>query len=195
MAKICAQKRAARVQFVVARVHGEGLEQDDEQRQAHGELREEVVVGDGEGEMQAVHRERTLHAITSGPRPRDGPATAGGQRRRQQQCTRRACKRLQRSRRPGAARSANTAREVSYRDRQSITPARKMLTNPERQRGTVSCRGLGLVCGPFTPGSYPGVKGALRRTTPGQGAGHYFILSNRLLFEKMHPAVARWQTG
>ncbi len=35
-----------------------GLEHDDEQRQPHGELREQIVIGDGEGEMQAVEDQR-----------------------------------------------------------------------------------------------------------------------------------------
>ncbi len=36
---------------------GDGLEDDDEQRQPHGELGEEIVIGDGERKMDAVEEE------------------------------------------------------------------------------------------------------------------------------------------
>ena len=38
----------------VARLQRQRLQHDDEQRQAHGELGEEVVIGDGEGEVDPV---------------------------------------------------------------------------------------------------------------------------------------------
>ena len=53
-AKILAQKRAATSYFASSRLQRQRLQHDDEQRQAHGELGEEVVIGDGEGEVDPV---------------------------------------------------------------------------------------------------------------------------------------------
>ncbi len=54
MAKILAQKRAATLYFASLRLQRQRLEHDDEQGQAHGELGEEVVIRDGEGEVDPV---------------------------------------------------------------------------------------------------------------------------------------------
>ena len=45
------------VVVLVAGAQGHGLEHQDQQREAHGQLRKEVVEGDGECEMQAVNGE------------------------------------------------------------------------------------------------------------------------------------------
>src|SRR6516162_4908492 len=41
------------------------LQYHDERRQPHGELREEVMVSYGEGELQTVDQERAIHRNTS----------------------------------------------------------------------------------------------------------------------------------
>jgi hypothetical protein len=41
----------------------ERLEGHDEQGQAHGQLRKQVVVGDGEGKMNSVNEERVVHDV------------------------------------------------------------------------------------------------------------------------------------
>jgi len=45
------------VVLFLAGAEGEGFEDDDQEREAHGELREEIVVGDGEAEVDAVEGE------------------------------------------------------------------------------------------------------------------------------------------
>ena len=54
MAKMRPQKRAARSHVSLPVLQGHGLEHHDQQGQAHGELRKQIMEGDGEGEMQPV---------------------------------------------------------------------------------------------------------------------------------------------
>ena len=54
MAKMRPQKRAARSHCSLPVLQRHRLEHHDQQRQAHGELRKQIVEGDGEGEVQAV---------------------------------------------------------------------------------------------------------------------------------------------
>ena len=69
--KIRIQKRAAASQTASAAPQRLPLEDHDEEREPHRELREEVVVGDGEGELQPVpedgvgHGERILSGCGS----------------------------------------------------------------------------------------------------------------------------------
>ena len=61
MAKIFAQKRAAWLYAWLPVRRAAGLQDDDQQRQPHGELRKQVVESDGEREMQAMNRQRRIH--------------------------------------------------------------------------------------------------------------------------------------
>src|SRR5579862_1627457 len=50
--------------MLVSGSQGDGFQNKDEQSQAHGQLRKNVVEGNGEREVQAVHRECGVHSIT-----------------------------------------------------------------------------------------------------------------------------------
>ncbi len=63
--KMRIQKRAASFHSGPSGAQADPLEDDDQQRQPHRELREEVVVGDGEAELQAVPEERIGHPVVS----------------------------------------------------------------------------------------------------------------------------------
>ena len=66
MAKIFAQKRAAWLQRSSAGAQGDELHDHHQQRQAHGELREQIVERDGEGEVNAVQQEG-VHTVLTVP--------------------------------------------------------------------------------------------------------------------------------
>ncbi len=51
---------------VVAGLQGDGFQDDDQRRQSHGQLREQVVIRHGEGEMQAMDQECAIHEWASG---------------------------------------------------------------------------------------------------------------------------------
>ena len=57
-----APEPGALVVVLVPGAERRGLEDEDQQRQPHGELGEEIVVGDGEGEVQAMDGQRGIHA-------------------------------------------------------------------------------------------------------------------------------------
>ena len=61
IAKIFAQKRAALVVMLVAGAQRHGLQNHEQQRQPHGQLRKDVVERYGKSEMQPVNRERRIH--------------------------------------------------------------------------------------------------------------------------------------
>ena len=64
MAKIAVQKCAARCVVLIATPVAERAEQDDQERQAHRQLREQVVKGDGGGELEPVNGQGRVIAST-----------------------------------------------------------------------------------------------------------------------------------
>ena len=60
----CPEARGAIVVLITG-AQGHGLQNDDEQGKAHGELREEIVERDREGEMKPMHVKGRIHANTS----------------------------------------------------------------------------------------------------------------------------------
>src|SRR5208283_257542 len=60
----CPEARGAIVVFITG-AQSEGLQNEDEEGKAHGQLREEIVKCDSEGELKSVHVKGRVHANTS----------------------------------------------------------------------------------------------------------------------------------